>query len=81
MARIQEICCGDCDKCRLRIEGQVDMIPCVLDQMFRRIQNLERRMEDMQKAMNAHGGEIMLADDLHQVPTGQEEKEEPHEIL
>lgn len=45
MNRVEKGCCGDCAKCTLLASGEVDMIPCVLDQMFRRVQRLETMME------------------------------------
>lgn len=41
MNRVSGICCGDCSKCTLLANGEVDMIPCILDQIFRRIQTNE----------------------------------------
>lgn len=38
MSRLTKICCGDCAQCELLAEGAVEMIPCVLDQLFRRVQ-------------------------------------------
>lgn len=61
MARIQEVCCGDCDSCHLRIEGKVDMIPCVLDQIFRKMQDCERRMSKIDEAVSGMRKEIQLA--------------------
>lgn len=55
------------------------MIPCVLDQMFRRIQNLEKRIENMRAEITKEGKEITLADGA---PAPEAEKEEKdHEIL
>jgi hypothetical protein len=41
MNRVSGICCGDCSKCTLLANGEVDMIPCILDQIFRRVQTNE----------------------------------------
>ena len=40
MSRIDKACCGDCAQCALLAEGRVDMIPCALDQLMRRVQVL-----------------------------------------
>lgn len=40
--RLNETCCGDCSQCELIKSGNVDMIPCVLDQIFQRLQKLEK---------------------------------------
>lgn len=45
--RIDGKCCGDCGNCQLLANGQVDMVPCVLDQMFQRLQRLEQRVEQI----------------------------------
>lgn len=47
--RIEGKCCGDCGKCQLLANGQVDMIPCVLDQIFQRVQRLEQRIDNKGK--------------------------------
>lgn len=49
MGRVQGGCCGDCAKCELLAAGQVDMIPCILDQIFRRVQRLESEIESSKK--------------------------------
>lgn len=41
--RVEGKCIGDCGSCQLLVNGQVDMIPCVLDQIFQRVQRLEER--------------------------------------
>jgi hypothetical protein len=40
--RVEGKCCGNCEVCQLLTNGQVDMIPCVLDQIFQRLQRLEQ---------------------------------------
>lgn len=47
--RIDSKCCGDCGKCQLLIDGQVDMIPCVLDQIFQRVKRLEEQSNNKGK--------------------------------
>lgn len=46
MKRIDKACCGDCAECRLLANGEVEMTPCILDQMFRRLQRLESVIND-----------------------------------
>ena len=41
--RVEGKCCGDCGSCQLLSNGQVDMIPCVLDQIFQRVRKLEEQ--------------------------------------
>lgn len=45
MSRIKGVCKGDCGSCELLANGEVDMIPCVLDQIFQRVQRNERAIE------------------------------------
>lgn len=40
-------CIGDCAKCDLAQSGQVDMIPCAIDQMFQRVQRMEKQLEKL----------------------------------
>lgn len=47
--RTDGVCCEDCAKCELLKDGQVDMIPCVLDQIFRRVQKMEKTVDNMKK--------------------------------
>ena len=59
MNRVDKACCGDCAKCELLANGEVDMVPCVLDQMFRRIISLEKEV----KNINQHCGSIAAIED------------------
>lgn len=52
MNRVDGKCCGDCSRCMLLKDGEVDMIPCVLDQIFRRVQNNEFNIMELQKSIN-----------------------------
>lgn len=52
MIRIEGICCGDCARCALLADGKVDMVPCAIDQILRRVQRMEKEMEEIKKAMN-----------------------------
>ena len=45
--RKQGKCPGDCAKCELLKDGEVDMIPCILDQMFQRVQKIESSINNM----------------------------------
>lgn len=47
MSRLQGMCIGDCSKCELLGGGEVDMIPCILDQIFQRLQKNERMIATM----------------------------------
>lgn len=45
MNRLTTPCCGDCSACKLLANGEVEMVTCVLDQLFRKVQKLESIIE------------------------------------
>ena len=51
MARLQQQCPGDCSRCEMLAAGEVEMVPCVLDQLFARVQRQEKRLKDIQEAL------------------------------
>lgn len=42
MKRVEKECCGDCARCELLAAGEVDMVPCAIDQLLRRVIRLEK---------------------------------------
>ena len=52
MARLEGKCPGDCTKCRLLEEGQVDMQMCMMDQIFQRTQRNERILNEILERIN-----------------------------
>lgn len=44
MERLTGKCPGDCSQCELLASGKVDMVPCILDQIFSRIQRMETQI-------------------------------------
>lgn len=56
MSRLKENCPGDCSTCPLLADGRVDMVPCVLDQMFRRLQTLSERVESINESLKSPSG-------------------------
>ena len=42
MARLQQQCPGDCSRCEMLASGEVEMVPCVLDQLFARVQRQKK---------------------------------------
>ena len=53
MSRLQGLCKGDCSRCVLLANGEVDMIPCVLDQIFQRVQRNEKAILAMAERIGA----------------------------
>lgn len=54
MGRLSGKCIGDCSRCELLKNGDVDMIPCILDQIFQRTQKNERELEDIKSLLNEY---------------------------
>lgn len=48
MERLTGKCPGDCSKCELLATGSVDMVPCILDQIFARTQRIETQLSQDQ---------------------------------
>ena len=63
MARIKGKCIGDCSRCELLAAGEVDMIPCVLDQIFARVRRQGAELEEIRKIIDEQGkvSDIQLA--------------------
>lgn len=51
--RVVGKCIGDCSKCQLLANGEVDMIPCILDQIFIRVRKNEREISNMREMLSA----------------------------
>ena len=49
MSRIDKKCPGDCSKCQMAQDGEVNMIPCILDQIFQGQQRIERKLDALLK--------------------------------
>lgn len=49
MERLKGKCIGDCSKCRLLADGEVDMVPCVLDQIFARVRKQGEELAELRK--------------------------------
>lgn len=54
MGRLSGKCIGDCSRCELLKNGDVDMMPCILDQIFQRTQKNERELEDIKSLLNEY---------------------------
>ena len=53
MARLEGKCPGDCTKCRLLEEGQVQMEICMLDQVFQRTRRNEEKLDLVLRKLEA----------------------------
>lgn len=62
MARIDGKCIGDCSRCDLLAAGEVDMIPCILDQIFQRVRKNESALEALSARLSSDTGLPRLAD-------------------
>ena len=70
MSRLKGTCRGDCSRCELLAGGEVDMIPCVLDQIFQRLQRNEKAMAVIAEKMEAKNVFVSV----------EQEKTDDHEI-
>lgn len=50
--RLEKKCIGDCGNCELLHSGEVEMIPCVLDQIFQRIRRMEKKIENLSEIVS-----------------------------
>lgn len=62
MARIGQTCPGDCSNCDLLAEGYVEMVPCILDQIFQRVRKNESVLEALSARLSSDTGLPRLAD-------------------
>ena len=60
MARLEGKCPGDCTKCRLLEEGQVQMEICMLDQVFQRTRRNEDKLDKLLELMQEKQKKPML---------------------
>lgn len=58
MERLKENCPGDCTQCKLLQSGDVDMIPCILDQIFKRVQVVQTQNESLQDEVKKLQAEV-----------------------
>ncbi len=49
MSRLDKQCPEDCARCELLESGQVQMVPCLLDQIAARQRRMERTMGEMKE--------------------------------
>lgn len=53
VTKVDQVCPGDCSKCKLLQEGVIsDMIPCILDQIFQRVKENRRMLEENNLMLN-----------------------------
>ena len=53
MTRLENKCIEDCSNCELLKDGKVDMIPCLLDQMFQKTKKLEKKISELKDTIEA----------------------------
>lgn len=52
MMRVEGKCIGDCSRCQLLADGEVDMVPCILDQIFSKVRKNEREIAEIKKLLS-----------------------------
>ena len=60
MARLEGKCPGDCTKCRLLAEGQLQMEICMLDQVFQRTRRNEEKLDLILKKLSSPSQNMSL---------------------
>lgn len=81
MARIDGKCIGDCSRCELLANGDVDMIPCILDQIFSRVRKTEKEVSEMRKSISDNMADkqkiqlVELEEDVDEASSETEESE------
>lgn len=53
MTRLENKCIEDCSNCELLKDGKVDMIPCLLDQMFQKTKKMEKKISELKDTIEA----------------------------
>ena len=71
MARLEGKCPGDCTKCRLLEEGQVQMEICMMDQVFQRTRRNEEKLVLILSKLNSQNQRSSLVRE----PSNKEEAE------
>ena len=51
--RVEGKCIGDCSKCQLLANGEVDMIPCILDQIFIRTRKIDKENAFIRRSLDS----------------------------
>lgn len=79
MARSEKTCPGDCSKCPLLANNEVDMIPCILDQTFQRIQRMEKTITEIKAKVLAEKSPANFASADADAEEEDEEEDEEQE--
>lgn len=64
MTRLEGKCPGDCTRCRLLEEGQVQMEICMLDQVFQRTRKNEEKLDRILSRFDAPPKSSALVRDM-----------------
>lgn len=82
MGRINKRCPGDCSKCELLENREVEMVPCILDQIFQSVRNqnkeislLKSKIENLEKNADSKLDLILASDYNTPLPESEEEEQ------
>lgn len=81
MARSEKTCPGDCSKCPLLANNEVDMIPCILDQTFQRIQRMEKTMTEIKAKVLAEKSPANFASADAEEEDEEEDEEQEADVV
>lgn len=57
--RLENKCCGDCSSCELLKNEKVEMVPCILDQLFQKQKRVEKNMEELKELILSINTNVM----------------------
>lgn len=75
MARIEDVCPGNCADCALLRAGKVEMIPCLLDQVFQTLKRQGKEIAELKELVNEIPQEVVTEVNLAAMEPAEEKEE------
>lgn len=60
MSRLGKLCPGDCSRCEMLANGEVQMVPCILDQIFQGQRRIEKELAAHKTALGTITDEVRI---------------------
>jgi hypothetical protein len=76
MARIDDVCPGNCATCGLLQAGRVEMVPCLLDQVFQTLKRQGKEIAELKELVNEIPQEVATEVNLAALDESAEEEKE-----
>lgn len=80
MARIDDVCPGNCATCGLLQAGRVEMVPCLLDQVFQTLKRQGKEIAELKEMINEIPQEVATEVNLAAIEDEQPEDDEAEEV-